>query len=155
MEQETITVGITTGLLTAIGTWLGLYFKSKVTQKVDIQSQPPTRIEPNPLEVKLIEQFVTIEEFRCHKDKNSKQHIELFERHNDFVPKKDFETHALQDRSDHLEIFSTLRTHVEKDADNRAGISQQLGNIDGKQELIITQMKNLQELIINQMKGHK
>lgn len=141
METETLTVGASAGILSAIGAWLAMYLKARMTQKVDIQSQPPTRIEPNPLEVKLIEQFVTIEEFRCHKDKNTKQHIELFERHNDFVPKKDFETHSHQDRSDHLEIFSTLRAHVEKDADNRAGISQQLGNIDGKLELIIATMK--------------
>lgn len=143
MDTETITVGATSGFLGSIGTWLALYFKAKMTQKVDIQSQPPTRLEPNPLNVKLIEEFVTKDEFRIHKDKNREQHETFYLHASEFVPKKDFEVHALQDRTDHLEIFSTLRAHVEKDADNRAGISQQLGNIDGKLELIIASMKGL------------
>jgi hypothetical protein len=137
METETLTVGASAGLLSAIGTWLALYLKTRVAQKVDIRSQPPTRIEPNPLEVKLIDQFVTIEEFRCHKDKNREQHVQLFERAGEFVAKKDFEAHALEDRGDHAELFQTLRTHCDKDADNRAGIANQLGQIDGKLELII------------------
>jgi hypothetical protein len=137
METETLTVGATTGILSAIGAWLAMYLKARVPQKVDVQSQPPTRLEPNPLEVKLVDKFVTIEEFRSHKDKNREQHIELYSRAGDFVPKKDFEAHALEDRSDHAELFQTLRTHESKDADNRAGIANQLGQIDGKLELII------------------
>ena len=90
METETLTIGASAGLLSAIGTWLALYLKTRVTQKVDVQSQPPTRLEPNPLSVKLIEEFVTKEEFRAAKDKNREQHIELFARASDFVPKKDF-----------------------------------------------------------------
>jgi hypothetical protein len=141
MDTETLTVGATSGFLGSITTWIALFLKAKMTQKVDIQSQPATRLEPNPLNVKLIEEFVTKEEFRTHKDKNREQHEIFYSHVGDFVPKKDFETHSLQDRADHLEIFSTLRAHVEKDADNRAGISQQLGNIDGKLELIIATMK--------------
>lgn len=156
METETLTVGATTGILSAIGAWLAMYLKARVTQKVDVQSQPPTRLEPNPLTIKLVEEFVTKEEFRIHKDKNREQHETFYLHASEFVPKKDFEEHSKQDRTDHLEIFSTLRAHTEKDADNRAGISAQLGNIDGKQELIISQMKSLQELIVNNMKGaHK
>jgi hypothetical protein len=141
MDQETLTIGATSGFLGAIGTWIGLYLKSRVTQKVDVQSQPPTRIEPNPLEVRLVDKFVTIEEFNTMKQKNSTAHIELFAKAADFVPKKDFEAHAIEDRGDHAELFQTLRAHEAKDADNRAGISQQLGNIDGKLELIIQSMK--------------
>jgi hypothetical protein len=155
MEQETVTVGVTSGLLGSITTWIGLYLKSRMTQKVEIKSQPPTRLEPNPLEVRLVDKFVTIEEFNAMKTKNSTAHLELFGKVADFVPKKDFEAHALEDRGDHAELFQTIRAHEAKDADNRAGISQQLGNIDGKQELIINQMKNLQDLILNQQKGHK
>lgn len=143
METETLTVGATTGILSSIGVWLAMYLKARVTQKVDVQSQPPTRIEPNPLEVKLAKEFVTIEEFRNHKDKNARQHEELFDRAADFVAKKDFDTHVVEDRGDHAELFQTLRTHEAKDADNRAGISQQLGNIDGKLELIIANMKGI------------
>jgi len=141
MDQETITFGATTGILSAITTWLGLYLKSRATQKVDVKSQPPTRLEPNPLEVRLVDKFVTIEEFNTMKQKNSTAHIELFAKAAEFVPKKDFEAHTLEDRGDHAELFQTLRAHEAKDADNRAGISQQLGNIDGKLELIIQSMK--------------
>jgi hypothetical protein len=155
MDQETLTVGASAGFLSAIGTWVALYLKSRVTQKVEVKSQPPTKLEPNPLEVRLVDKFVTIEEFNAMKTKNSTAHLELFGKVADFVPKKDFEAHALEDRGDHAELFQTIRAHEAKDADNRAGISQQLGNIDGKQELIINQMKNLQDLILNQQKGHK
>lgn len=155
MDQETITVGVTSGILGFLSPIILSFIKSKMTQKVDIGPQPPTRLEPNPLEVKLVEKFVTIEEFNALKQKNSTAHIDLFAKVGDFVQKKDFESHALQDRTDHLEIFTTIRAHVEKDADNRAGISLQLGNIDGKQELIINQMRSLQDLIVNQMKENK
>lgn len=143
MDQETITVGVTSGILGFLSPIILSFIKSKMTQKVDIGPQPPTRLEPNPLEVKLVDKFVTIEEFRCHKDKNAKQHIDLFERAGDFVARKDFEAHALEDRHDHGELFQTFRAHEAKDADNRAGISLQLGNIDGKLELIIASMKGL------------
>jgi hypothetical protein len=137
MDQETITVGVTSGVLGFLSPIILSFIKSKMTQKVDIGPQPPTRLEPNPLSVKLIEEFVTKEEFRAAKDKNREQHIELFARASDFVPKKDFEAHAQEDRADHAELFQTLRTHESKDADNRAGIANQLGQIDGKLELII------------------
>lgn len=155
METETLTVGASAGILSAIGAWIAMFIKARVTQKVDVQSQPPTRLEPNPLEVRLVDKFVTIEEFNALKNKNSSAHIELFSKMSDFVPKKDLEAHALEDRGDHAELFQTLRIHEARDADNRAGISSQLGNIDGKQELIISQMKSLQELIVNNMKGYK
>jgi len=141
METETLTVGASAGILSAIGAWLAMYLKTRVTQKVDVQSQPPTRLEPNPLEVRLVDKFVTLEEFTALKQKNSSAHIDLFAKVSDFVPKKDFEAHALEDRGDHAELFQTLRAHEARDADNRAGISQQLGNIDGKLELIIATMK--------------
>ena len=111
MDTETISlsatnafVAIITSIVSTIATLLTLYIKSRLRQPTT------TKVEDQPIGVKVAR---------------------------DFVLKSDFERHADENKATHNKIFELIGTSDRENATNYAGVSRQLGNIEGQLTLLI------------------
>lgn len=108
-DVETLTLSISTGLLGAVSTLVGVWLKGRIPQKTTVENQP--------LVVKGADNFVSRTDF----DK----HVEVFGKH------------VEADEGIHKELFKLDREREKGNSDAFQGIARQLGVIEGKVDLIV------------------